>query len=313
MKLMVGCAGFALIAATAAADARVTRIEISKQEPFAAGQTFGSVGAYEKVIGRFHGELDPKSPLNAVIVDLDKAPRNARDMVEYSADFYILKPVDLGKGNGALFYELSNRGNKGILTRFNDAAGSNDPTTVQHAGNGFLMQQGFTLLWNGWMTGIGATNNALTIQLPVATNPSGPIVETVWDELLFNEADAKQARLSFKATSTDKSQATLYVRNRNSEAPTVIPADKWEFVDAQTVRLLPAGTSFKIGAIYQLVYKAANPPVAGIGFAAVGGLGAGVTGVPVRLSALRAAEQPERERAHLGHPRHRRAPRAEHR
>ena len=93
--LLLGCASLALIAATANAQARVTRIEITKQEPFAAGQTFGNVGAYEKVVGRFRGELDPKSPLNAVIVDLDKAPRNARGMVEYSADFYILKPVDV--------------------------------------------------------------------------------------------------------------------------------------------------------------------------------------------------------------------------
>jgi hypothetical protein len=31
---------------------------------------------------------------------------------------------------------------------------------------------------------------------------------------------------------------------------------------------LPAGTAFRIGAIYQLVYRAANPPVSGIGFAA---------------------------------------------
>jgi hypothetical protein len=31
--------------------------------------------------------------------DLDKASRNARGMVEYSADFYILKPVDVTKGN----------------------------------------------------------------------------------------------------------------------------------------------------------------------------------------------------------------------
>src|SRR3977135_3162137 len=177
MKLMVGCAGLALIAGTAAAEARVTRIEITKQEPFAAGQTFGNVGAYEKVIGRFRGELDPKSPLNAAIVDLDKAPRNARGMVEYSADFYILKPVDLAKGNGALFYELSNRGNKGMLARFNDAAGSNDPSTAQHAGNGFLMQQGFTLLWNGWMTGLPAVNDALRIELPIAATPAGPIVE----------------------------------------------------------------------------------------------------------------------------------------
>src|SRR5882762_6728135 len=173
--LMLGCAHLALVAATASADARVTRIEVTKTEPFAASQSFGTTGAYEKVIGRFHGELDPKSSLNAGIVDLDKAPRNARGMVEYSADFYILKPVDITKGNGALFYELSNRGNKGMLPRFNYAAGSNDPATAQHAGDGFLMRQGYTLLWNGWMTGIGGANNTLRIELPVATNSSGPI------------------------------------------------------------------------------------------------------------------------------------------
>ncbi len=266
--LLLGCAGLALIAATASAPARVTRIEITKQEPFAAGQTFATVGAYEKVVGRFRGELDPKSPLNAIIVDLDKAPRNARGMVEYSADFYILKPVDITKGNGALFYELANRGNKGILPRFNYAAGSNDPATAQHAGDGFLMRQGYTLLWNGWMNGLPAANNTLRIELPIATNPSGPIVETVWDELLFNETEAKQAGLTYKATSTDQAQAQLLVREHNSEEPIVIPPDKWEFVDAQTVRLLPAGTPFKIGAIYQFIYKAANPPVTGIGFAA---------------------------------------------
>ena len=268
MHRMLGYAAVMLMAAMATAEARLTRIEITKREPFAAGQSFESAGAYEKIVGRFYGALDPRNPVNLVIVDLDKAPRNADGLVEYAADFYILKPVDLGKGNGALFYELSNRGNKGMLARFNDAPGSNDPSTAQQAGNGFLMRQGFTLVWNGWMTGISAANNALTIELPVAGDPAHPIVQTVWDEFLFNEADAKEARLSFKATTTDKAQATLYVRGRNSEEPSVIPADGWEFVDARTVRLLPAGTSFRIGAIYQLVYKAANPPVAGIGFAA---------------------------------------------
>src|SRR5258708_2338359 len=110
MKHTLIGASIALIAATAAAEARVTRIEITKVEPFVAGQPFGNTGAYEKVVGRYHGELDPAQPLNAVIVDLDKAPRNARGMVEYSSDFYILKPVDLAKGNGAIFYEASNRG-----------------------------------------------------------------------------------------------------------------------------------------------------------------------------------------------------------
>ena len=227
MIRMLGCAGLVLIAATAAADARVTRIEIVKREPFAAGQGFGSVGAYEKVVGRFHGELDPKNPLDAVIVDLDKAPRNAAGMVEYSADFYILKPVDLAKGNGALFYELSNRGNKGILARFNDAPGSNDPTTAQQAGNGFLMQQGFTLLWNGWMTGLPAANDALRIELPVATNPSGPIVETVWDELLVQRQPTPSRRASPSRPPRPTSRrprstcATTTARSRPSSRPPI--------------------------------------------------------------------------------------------
>src|SRR5262249_35484247 len=105
----------ALLLLTAAAQARVTRIEVLRTEPFAGGEPFGTVGAYEKVVGRFHGELDPRLPLNAVIVDLDKAPRNARGNVEYASDFYILRPVDLARGNGALLYDVNNRGNKRAL------------------------------------------------------------------------------------------------------------------------------------------------------------------------------------------------------
>jgi len=48
-----------------AADAGVTRIEIERREVFAGGYAFGAVGAYEKVVGRFHGELDPAHALNA--------------------------------------------------------------------------------------------------------------------------------------------------------------------------------------------------------------------------------------------------------
>src|SRR3954447_4887201 len=94
-----------MTAAATSAEARVTRIDILRTEPFAGGEAFGAVGAYEKVVGRFHGELDPAAPLNAVIVDLDKAPRNARGRVEYSADFSILRPADPAKGNGALLYD----------------------------------------------------------------------------------------------------------------------------------------------------------------------------------------------------------------
>src|SRR5215472_13985037 len=248
------------------AQARVTRIDILRTEPFAGGAPFGTVGAYEKVVGRFHGELDPAAPLNAGIVDLDKAPRNPRGRVEYSADFYILRPVDLAKGNGALLYDVNNRGNKRALVAFNSAAASNDPTTPEQAGNGFLMRQGFSVVWSGWIPGLPAGNDNLRIDVPTAATAAGPIEGTVWDELLYNDATTTQARLSFPAVNPDS--ATLYIRERNADPAAAVPGDQWEFVDPQTVRLLPAGTPFRIGAIYQLVYRAAHPAVAGIGFAA---------------------------------------------
>ena len=264
------CAGYVglfVLLTTTASEARVTRIEIARREPFAAGQTFGDAVAYEKIVGRFHGELDPAHALNIGIVDLDRAPRNTRGRVEYSSDFYILKPVDLAKGNGALLYDVNNRGNKRALIQFNSAPASNDPTTAEHAGNGFLMRNGFTVVWSGWIADLPATNNALRIDVPMATAGSGPIEQPVWDEFLFNVDGAMQGRLTFPAVRTATGEATLLVRARNADEPTVIAADQWEFLDAQTIRLKPAAP-FQIGAIYQLIYKAANPRVTGIGFAA---------------------------------------------
>jgi hypothetical protein len=267
MKGTALLAGVAVISIAAAAEARVTRIEIAKREPFVAGHAFGNSGPYEKIIGRFHGELEPADPLNAVIVDIDKAPRNARGRVEYSSDFYILKPADITRGNGALLYDVNNRGNKRALIQFNSAPAANDPENAAQAGNGFLMRYGFTVVWSGWIPGLPAADHALRIDVPVATASGAPIEQMVWDEFLFNNATTAQGRLTYKATSTDKSQATLFVRERNADEPAVIPAGEWEFVDAQTIRLKDS-KPFRIGAIYQLVYKAANPPVSGIGFAA---------------------------------------------
>jgi len=253
-----------LLLSTAAVEARVTRTEVTRREPFAGGQAFGSAGPYEKVVGRFFGELEPAHPLNVGIVDLDRAPRNGRGAVEYAADFYILKPVDLAKGNGALFYDVNNRGNKIILEQLNSGSRENDPTTPDHAGNGFLMRHGFTVAWSGWIPGLPATNNNLRLDVPSAMGIEG----TVWDEFLFNAKGQTEARLTFRATSTDPTKAALTVRDATDVEATVIGPGQWEFADERTIRLLPPGTPFRVGALYQLVYRASNPPVAGIAFAA---------------------------------------------
>jgi hypothetical protein len=97
------------------------------------GAEFGAVGIYERLHGTVFGELNPTHRLNAGIVNLDRAARNARGNVEYQSDFRILKPLDLERGNGCPVYDVPNRGNQPIMPRLNDAPDGGHP---QHAGNG---------------------------------------------------------------------------------------------------------------------------------------------------------------------------------
>src|ERR687892_505649 len=94
----------ALCLLSLSAEARITSLEIvSVQSPTFGGLSFGEVGRYEKIFARAYGEVDPADRRNALITDIDLAPRNGRGMVEYSVDLHILKPIDLAKGNRRIF------------------------------------------------------------------------------------------------------------------------------------------------------------------------------------------------------------------
>ena len=98
-----------------AAGLGITRLVIAKRQIAFGGASFGSAGAYEILAGTAYGELDPRAPGNAGIVNLNRAPLNAKGHVEYSVDFMVLKPVDAKKGNGRLIYDFVNRGRNTIL------------------------------------------------------------------------------------------------------------------------------------------------------------------------------------------------------
>jgi hypothetical protein len=118
MSKALACAvaiGAVLLATSA--SARLTELKLGAPEPFVEGRGFGETGAYVRLKGIARGELDPKAPEHADIVGLDRAPRNARGMVEYEVDVFILRPADTAKGNGILFYEVLNRGNKQLGQR----------------------------------------------------------------------------------------------------------------------------------------------------------------------------------------------------
>lgn len=251
------------------AMARIVRIEITRrQSPAYDGKKFGQVGAYEKLRGRAYGELDPNSPQNAGITDLKLAPRNASGRVEYAMDIYILKPIDLSRGNHKLFLEVNNRGGK-LFGGLNNSSGGNDPTTAHDAGEGFLQQQGYTLVWNGWDPSATAWNNNLTITVPIAKQVDGsPITGPSYEYISFDNEITLQYTLAYPAATMDQARATLTVRDHLADTPTVVPAEGWEYVNDRTIRLLPAGTPFRQSAIYEFNYTARDPMVAAIGFAA---------------------------------------------
>jgi hypothetical protein len=254
------------------AEARITRLQITTvQSPTFEGRTFGptgAVGTYEKLIGRAFGEIDPNDPRNALITDLALASHNAAGKVRYTMDVYILKPVDLHLGNRKLFFEVNNRGNK-LFGAFNGGSLSNDPTTAADAGNAFLMNQGYALAWSGWDPTAAAGGNRLTIQVPIAHNPDGStITGSSYEYLVFDNANTKQASITYSANSLDTSLARLTMRQHLTDTPTPLAPTDWNFIDAKTIQLLPAGTAFDQSAIYELTYTAKDPVVAGLGFAA---------------------------------------------
>src|SRR5215475_7825804 len=158
-------------------QARVTQVVISKTEsPTFGGRSFGAVGPYERISGRMIGEVDPKDPLNAIIIDIGLAPKNPNGTVTYSTDFQILRPVDHSKGNKRLIYEITNRGSTNVLRTLNDSKIANDVESSDDAGNGFLMRRGYAVLETGWDFSAPRNGKLFTATFPIAKNPDGSTI-----------------------------------------------------------------------------------------------------------------------------------------
>ena len=232
------------------------------------GRYFGDVGQYEKIRGTAYGELDPKDPQNSVITDIEFAQTNSKGMVEYSMDIFILKPKDLSKGNHRILFDFNNRGQMrvGLL---NDATLTNNPSTSEDAGTGFVMNLGYTIVSNGWDFGATGFHN-MKINVPIATNGQYPITGPSYEYIVFDNNDSSNYELAYPAATEDESNAKLTVRNRLSDEPSVIPDTEWEYtsLDRTAIKLLPDGACFKQSCIYEFTYTAMNPVVAGIGLAA---------------------------------------------
>jgi len=246
------------------AEAKIVRFEVLKVEPAFDGRAFGAVGAYEKVTARATIGVDPAEPRNAGIVDVGLAPRGPSGLVEAVSDVEILRPVDPAKGNRRLLYEVANRGRKLALVLLDDAPGGNALARADDSGNGFLLRQGYTIVWSGWQGDVAAGDGRLTFAAPVVPDVTGPSRE----EWVFDSGETPvAAKLTYPAADLDPAHARLTVRQRSADERQS-PADlKFTFDGPQKVTITrPAG--FDMGAIYELVYTAKEPRMMGLGFAA---------------------------------------------
>ena len=278
--------GVLLVALTAMpADARVVRIEIERTTPYAGGKEFGDAGRFERLDGTVHMEVDPDDPLNAVIVNLDRAPRNERGMVEFSAPFFIIKPVDTARGNRKLLYGINNRGNA-IELPFQTFP-SLPPGADPESGDGLIFRLGYSFVDAGWAGDVTTTATRLGANLPVAVQADGsPIVSRIRIEYPSDPTAAgtlthtlplkgNDRFVSYATADTDTARSTLTVRDAIDGQRRPVAADGWAFGTCPTgeASLAPSATDiclfdgFDPDKVYELIYPAKNPWVMGLGYA----------------------------------------------
>ena len=252
---------FAVIAWSSVARAEVMRVDISKRADI--GQS-----GYEKVAGTVHFSVDPKHPRNAVVVDIDKAPRAAAGRVEFSADLYIIRPKDQMRGNGSVLVEVSNRGGRGAIRLFNRGGPSPDPQGDADLGDKFLMRFGFTIAWVGWEFDVAADGDRMRINVPVATDGGKPIsgvVRVAFTPTARTAETTPRELQHYDAIDPEGPDSRLTVRSTFLGKSEPVARTRWR-VKGHTITL---DGGFEPGKTYEVAYRVANPPIAGLGFVAM--------------------------------------------
>ena len=244
---------FALVALFAAlvtcSQAAVTRVEVTERVDL-------PVNGYERIAGKVYFAVDPKLPANRSIVDIDLAPRNAAGLVEFSADLLVLRPKDAAKSNGTAFLEIANRGSSPFWGALNLGAARGMPGK-QDMGDHFMLDQGFTLVWVGWQFDVSGSNN-VKLYAPVLANVTGK----VRTEILVNQK-ATSETLPYAVASVPSGSLTM--RDKADGQRIAIPTDQWKLNGDR----LEFAAGFEPGKLYDFVYTAKDPTVAGLGMAAV--------------------------------------------
>jgi len=271
MRFRMALPSVLLLALPALLPAAVTAVHVIDRADVLNGKPFGKAGPYEAIQAQVEFAVDPKLPANRLITDIDLAPKNEQGLVEFSADLYVLKPRDPKNGNGTALVEISNRGGKGLLSTFDFARGPLMLDSSEAFGDGFLLEQGFTLVWIGWEFDVPPGESLMHLYAPIATQNGATITGLVRSEWT---GDARtdvislgdRAQIGYAVADAASPQNQLFVRDTVKGERTLIPRNNWTFT---TDRHVAVKDGFTPGRIYEVVYLAKDPVIAGLGPAAV--------------------------------------------
>jgi hypothetical protein len=264
------------------AHARVLRLEVISRVDVSGGRTFGDAGAYERMIGRVYFAVDTTNSHDRGIVDIAHAENLQDGRVSFSADVVIVRPKDPSLGNGAMLLEIPNRGQGRIVSLVD--GGKPDLSDV---GDAWLLRHGYTIATLGWQwDAVG--DDALRLQAPVARERGQSITGLLrsdftpsrrLDEVplghFFPVLPTSLGGSEYPVADSTDLRDVLTVRDHPDDSPTRIPRSRWTFAHRVGGRLEPSDRfvhledGFAPGRIYELVYVARDPVVAGLGFAAI--------------------------------------------
>ena len=268
-----------LVVLTLPVIAEVVRIEIDSREDVLGGRPFGDAGPYEKISGRVYFAFDPSNPTNRRIVDLRLATPGADGRIEAWANFVVLRPKNPQPGGNVALLEVSNRGGKASLPYFNAGRRALDPEDAEHYGDGLLMRLGLTVIWVGWQQDVPKREGLLRLHGPVLTADGEPITGLVRADWLVDTPTrmlrvGHRDHIAYPLVDPSDPDNILTVRSGREKKRKLVPRTDWFFrtdTDSAGVEHLAIQhkTAFEAGMIYELVYRAKDPLVVGLGLAAV--------------------------------------------
>jgi Alpha/beta hydrolase domain len=258
----------------------VTKLEIVERSPLLGGKRFGAIGAYEVLKGRLTLAVDPTHPRNRCITDIDKAPRTGAGHVEWWADFCLLQPADPDRGNHRLFFEVVNRGRILAFRMFDAVAETPSLAHEAHIGDGFLLQQGYSVAWCGWQWDVVRSDGSLGTEVPEAMDGNAPLSGKVLCQWWPNAATpvlllADRVHHPYPTADVTDPAAMLTVRDHENAPRQEIPRQQWRFARLEGGKVVPDPThiylsrGFDAGKIYECVYRTSRAPVVGLGLLAV--------------------------------------------